>query len=67
MSYISKKVSKFSNEELTAIASGKSTWHKDYKNSAYIIVTNLDKRIKECDLSVIFSQYGEITDIYLVT
>ena len=60
-----KKITNQSEKGLENIINQQSTWHKDYKNSAYIIVSNLHREVREADLSRIFSQYGEITDINL--
>ena len=39
--------------------------HSDYRGSAYVIVTSVSPKLDELDLSRVFSQYGEITDIHL--
>lgn len=41
-------------------------YNKKFKDSAYIIVNNLNKNMNEGDISVVFSQYGEIVDLILV-
>ena len=42
-----------------------SSWHDDYKHSAYIYVGGLPFELTEGDVICVFSQYGEIVDINL--
>ncbi|EPX73481.1 RNA-binding protein Cwf29 [Schizosaccharomyces octosporus yFS286] len=43
-----------------------SSWHLDYKDSAYIYIGNLDYDLNEEDILNVFSEFGEPTDINLV-
>lgn len=44
----------------------KSSWHDQYKNSAWIFVGGLPYDLTEGDIICVFSQYGEIVNINLV-
>lgn len=44
----------------------KSSWHDQYRNSAWIFVGGLPYDLSEGDVVCIFSQYGEIVNINLV-
>lgn len=59
-----KNVTKLSESELKR--GGKSSWHDQYKNSAWIFVGGLPYDLSEGDVICIFSQYGEIVNINLV-
>lgn len=59
-----KNVTKLSELELTR--GGKSSWHDQYKNSAWIFVGGLPYDLTEGDIICVFSQYGEIVNINLV-
>ncbi|WBW75190.1 RNA-binding protein Cwf29 [Schizosaccharomyces osmophilus] len=43
-----------------------SSWHLDYKDSAYVYIGNLDYDLNEEDILNVFSEFGEPTDINLV-
>eukprot|EP00993_Chasmostoma_nieuportense_P003910 NODE_4603_length_764_cov_33.017268_g4444_i0.p1 GENE.NODE_4603_length_764_cov_33.017268_g4444_i0~~NODE_4603_length_764_cov_33.017268_g4444_i0.p1 ORF type:complete len:225 (-),score=54.66 NODE_4603_length_764_cov_33.017268_g4444_i0:73-747(-) len=43
-----------------------TSWHSEYKNSAYIFIGGLLPKITEGDLLCVFSQYGEPSDLHLV-
>lgn len=59
-----KNVTKLSESELTR--GGKSSWHDEYKDSAWIFVSGLPYDLSEGDIICVFSQYGEIVNINLV-
>lgn len=59
-----KNVTKLSESELTR--GGKSSWHDQYKDSAWIFVGGLPYDLTEGDIICVFSQYGEIVNINLV-
>lgn len=59
-----KNVTKLSELELKR--GGKSSWHDQYRNSAWIFVGGLPYDLSEGDVICIFSQYGEIVNINLV-
>lgn len=44
----------------------KSSWHDQYRNSAWIFVGGLPYDLSEGDVVCVFSQYGEIVNINLV-
>lgn len=59
-----KNIAKLGNQELGS--SGKTSWHDDYKDSAWIFVGGMPFDLTEGDVIAVFSQYGEIVNIQLV-
>ncbi|KAF0707260.1 RNA-binding motif protein, X-linked 2 [Aphis craccivora] len=59
-----RNVKKLSEQELQRLP--KSSWHDEYKLSAWIFVGGLPYDLSEGDVMSIFSQYGEITYLNLV-
>lgn len=59
-----KNVLKLSESELKH--GHKSSWHDQYKDSAWIFVGGLPYDLTEGDIISVFSQYGEIVNINLV-
>lgn len=59
-----KNVVKLSERELTS--NSKSSWHDEYKGSAWIFVGGLPYDLSEGDLTSVFSQYGEIANMNYV-
>lgn len=59
-----KNVLKLSELELKH--GNKSSWHDQYKDSAWIFVGGLPYDLTEGDVICVFSQYGEIVNINLV-
>lgn len=59
-----KNVKKLSDQELHM--NSKSSWHDQYKDSAWIFVGGLPYDLSEGDIICIFSQYGEIVNINLI-
>ncbi|XP_019870403.1 RNA-binding motif protein, X-linked 2 [Aethina tumida] len=59
-----KNVVKLSEQEL--YTSNKTSWHDQYRDSAWIFVGGLPYDLTEGDIICIFSQYGEIVNINLV-
>jgi RNA-binding motif X-linked protein 2 len=57
---------KASLEDLKRMTSIKSTWHEDFRHSAYIISTGWNKDVNEGDIVTVMSQFGEIQDINLI-
>jgi len=53
-----KEISRINEREL-ALNVGNSSWHDQYKHSAYIYVGGLDFELTEGDVVTIFSQFGE--------
>ncbi|XP_071799068.1 uncharacterized protein [Asterias amurensis] len=48
------------------LTGGKTSWHQQYKDSAYIFIGGLPFDLTEGDIICVFSQYGEIMNINLV-
>lgn len=61
-----KAIGNLNNSELAQGLTGGASWHADYAKSAYIFFGNLDYRMNEGDVVIVFSQYGEIVDCRLV-
>ncbi|ESO05011.1 hypothetical protein HELRODRAFT_145168, partial [Helobdella robusta] len=62
-----KNLQKLNQKELELGLSGTSTsWHKDYKDSAWIFVGGLPYDLTEGDIITVFSQYGEVVNINLI-
>ncbi|PZC86724.1 hypothetical protein B5X24_HaOG206286 [Helicoverpa armigera] len=59
-----KNVLKLSERELSG--KSKSSWHDQYKDSAWVFVGGLPYDLTEGDIICVFSQYGEIVNINLV-
>lgn len=59
-----KNVLKLSERELSN--KSKSSWHDQYKDSAWIFVGGLPYDLTEGDVICVFSQYGEIVNINMV-
>lgn len=59
-----KNTAKLSERELTS--SNKTSWHDQYKDSAWIFLGGLPYDLTEGDIIAIFSQYGEVVNINLV-
>ncbi|KOB65115.1 RNA binding motif protein X-linked 2, partial [Operophtera brumata] len=59
-----KNVLKLSERELSN--NSKSSWHDQYKDSAWIFIGGLPYDLTEGDIICVFSQYGEIVNINLV-
>ena len=57
-----KAIGNLNNIELAQGISGGSSWHADYSKSAYIFFGNLDYKMNEGDVVIVFSQFGEIVD-----
>lgn len=59
-----KNVTKLSEQDLKL--GSKSSWHDQYKDSAWIFVGGLPYDLTEGDIICVFSQYGEIVNINLI-
>ncbi|KAF7265184.1 hypothetical protein GWI33_021377 [Rhynchophorus ferrugineus] len=59
-----KNVQKLSEREL--YNTSKSSWHDQYRDSAWIFVGGLPYDLTEGDIICIFSQYGEVVNINLI-
>ncbi|CAG4992767.1 unnamed protein product [Parnassius apollo] len=59
-----KNVLKLSERELTG--NSKTSWHDQYKDSAWIFIGGMPYDLTEGDIICVFSQYGEIVNINLV-
>ncbi|KAH6940037.1 hypothetical protein HPB50_024486 [Hyalomma asiaticum] len=61
-----KNITKLNETELKLGVTEKTSWHKKYKDSAWIFVGGLDYQLTEGDVICVFSQYGEIVNINLI-
>lgn len=62
-----KNLNKINDREIQLGVVGKSSsWHKQYRHSAWIFFGGVSYELTEGDLLCIFSQYGEIVNINLV-
>ncbi|KAK9745434.1 RNA recognition motif [Popillia japonica] len=59
-----KNVKKLSDQELRSL--NKTTWHDQYRESAWIFVGGLPYDLSEGDIVCVFSQYGEIVNVNLI-
>ncbi|GJQ84657.1 hypothetical protein Trydic_g5189, partial [Trypoxylus dichotomus] len=59
-----KNVKKLSEQELRSL--NKTTWHDQYRDSAWIFVGGLPYDLTEGDIVCVFSQYGEVVNINLI-
>lgn len=59
-----KNVIKLSEQELTT--GNKTSWHDQYRSSAWIFVGGFPYELSEGDIICVFSQYGEIVNINLI-
>ena len=56
-----KNIQRINKRELELGLSGKSSWHNQYKDSAWIFIGGLDYDLTEGDIICVFSQYGEVS------
>lgn len=59
-------IERLSEHELKHGITGEASWHHRYKDSCYIYIGGLNKRMTEGDIIIVFSQFGEPIDIHLV-
>ncbi|KZC05877.1 RNA-binding motif protein, X-linked 2 [Dufourea novaeangliae] len=59
-----KNIQKLGEQEL--FRNNKTSWHDQYKDSAWIFVGGLPYDLTEGDIVTIFSQYGEVVNINLI-
>ncbi|XP_066257455.1 RNA-binding motif protein, X-linked 2-like [Euwallacea similis] len=59
-----KNVTKLSEQDL--YKKSKSSWHDQYRDSAWIFVGGLPYDLTEGDIICVFSQYGEVVNINLI-
>lgn len=59
-----KNISKLSEQDLRS--GSKSSWHDQYRDSAWVFIGGLPYDLTEGDIVCIFSQYGEIVNINLI-
>lgn len=60
------KIIAINEKELLANVSDGSSWHADYSDTPYIYIGNLHHDLKEKDIVIIFSQYGNPTHVNLI-
>lgn len=61
-----KAINLLCETELEKLEKEKASWHREYKDSAYIYIGGLNYKMNEGDLAIVFSQFGEITDVHMV-
>ncbi|KAI9478266.1 MAG: hypothetical protein EXX96DRAFT_570220 [Benjaminiella poitrasii] len=62
-----KEIQRINEREITNGAwNDSSSWHAQYKNSAWIFIGNIPFDLTEGDIVCIFSQYGEIIHVELI-
>ncbi|KOC66713.1 RNA-binding motif protein, X-linked 2 [Habropoda laboriosa] len=59
-----KNIKRLGEQEL--LSDRKTSWHDQYKDSAWIFVGGLPYDLTEGDIITIFSQYGEVVNINLI-
>ncbi|XP_051166884.1 RNA-binding motif protein, X-linked 2-like [Leptopilina boulardi] len=59
-----KNIAKLGQQELDGNL--KTSWHEQYKDSAWVFVGGLPYTLTEGDIIAVFSQYGKIVNINLV-
>lgn len=59
-----KNIKKLAEQELSG--DRKSSWHDQYKDSAWIFIGGLPYDLTEGDIITVFSQYGEVVNINLI-
>ncbi|XP_063982000.1 RNA-binding motif protein, X-linked 2-like [Diachasmimorpha longicaudata] len=59
-----KNIKKLGEQEL--LGDHKTSWHDQYRESAWIFVGGLPYDLSEGDVITIFSQYGELVNINLI-
>lgn len=60
------KILAINEKELLANVSDNASWHADYRDTPYIYIGNLHEDLKEKDIVIIFSQYGNPTHVNLI-
>ena len=59
-------IQQLNQQELDAGMEGRNSWHHQYKDSSYIIVTGFVEKMSEGDVITIFSQFGDLVDVNLI-
>ncbi|XBW38534.1 hypothetical protein QEN19_004122 [Hanseniaspora menglaensis] len=44
----------------------KDSWHYDFKDHLYVFITGIDEKLTELDVLKVFSQYGNIVDLFFI-
>lgn len=60
-----RNITKLSERELKS-GDGKTSWHDEYRDSAWLFLGGLPYDLSEGDIIAVFSQYGEIVNINLI-
>jgi len=61
-----RNITKLSERELKLSDGGKTSWHDEYRDSAWIFIGGLPFDLSEGDIIAVFSQYGEPVNLNLV-
>lgn len=54
-----QRIQNYNKSELEKCVPPEASWHRDYKDTAYIYIGGLSTDLSEGDIITIFSQYGE--------
>jgi len=60
-----RAIENLSRHDLENQVTYSASWHQEYHKSAYIYIGGLNYLVNEGDLALVFSQFGEITDIHI--
>jgi len=60
-----RNTQRISRQEVVDGASGKASWHDQFRHSAYVYAGGLPFQLTEGDVLAVFSQYGQIVDVNL--
>ena len=60
-----RNTQRISRQEVVDGASGKASWHDQFRHSAYVYAGGLPYQLTEGDVLAVFSQYGQIVDVNL--
>lgn len=67
MQQLSREITQLTqNDAKQGISEPEVSWHAAFLSNAYVTVKNLDERLSEGDLIVLFSQFGEVVDCCLL-
>mmetsp|Transcript_16357 Transcript_16357/g.26655 ORF Transcript_16357/g.26655 Transcript_16357/m.26655 type:complete len:219 (+) Transcript_16357:1152-1808(+) len=63
---VTREISRINDaEQRLGLSSLDGSWHRDYKDTSWVFVGNLNHKLSEGDVLCVFSQFGEIEDINL--
>eukprot|EP00389_Voromonas_pontica_P008604 GDKH01013068.1.p1 GENE.GDKH01013068.1~~GDKH01013068.1.p1 ORF type:complete len:160 (+),score=16.70 GDKH01013068.1:115-594(+) len=65
-SYNINALAKLNQLELEHGVNEEASWHRTYKDSAYVFIGGLNYQLTEGDIIVVFSQWGQPVDVHLI-